>query len=389
MKLALLSSLIAGTSAKVFFEETFGSMDGWVASEWKSDTEMGKFELKTSKFPADEEENLGLATTEDSRFYGIAKPFEEFSNKDTEKLIVQYQVKYDSDLECGGGYVKIGPTQDDLKQFGDPTPYNIMFGPDKCGYNSRTHLIFNYKGKNILKKTDLPYKQVVGETALYRMMLAKDNTVKVEVNGEEIYSGSLADDWEMLEPKEIPDESDTKPEDWPEPMITDPEAKKPEDYVEAEEIPDPDATKPEDWDAEEDGEWEAPKIPNPHGFPWEAPKISNPDYKPWVQKQIPNPKYVEDDALYAYDSFGFAGFDLWQVKSGAIFDNLIITDDEAEAEKFVTKWKTQVEHEKAEKQKDDEKKAEEASKKAAESSDEGSTPDVDTDDDAADDDEDL
>ena len=30
--------------------------------------------------------------------------------------------------------------------FGDPTMYNIMFGPDKCGYTKRTHLIFNYKG---------------------------------------------------------------------------------------------------------------------------------------------------------------------------------------------------------------------------------------------------
>ena len=29
------------------------------------------------------------------------------------------------------------------------------------------------------------------------------------------------------------------------------------------EIPDPDAKKPEDWDDEADGEWEAPKIPNP------------------------------------------------------------------------------------------------------------------------------
>jgi hypothetical protein len=47
--------------------------------------------------------------------------------------------------------------------------------------------------------------------------------------------------------------------------IADPEAKKPEDYVEAEEIADPEAKQPEDWDAEEDGEWEAPKIKNPHG----------------------------------------------------------------------------------------------------------------------------
>ena len=61
-----------------------------------------------------------------------------------------YQAKYEKDIECGGGYVKIGPKLSDPKAFGDPTPYNIMFGPDKCGYTKRTHLIFNYKGKNAL-----------------------------------------------------------------------------------------------------------------------------------------------------------------------------------------------------------------------------------------------
>ena len=92
-------------------------------------------------------------TTEDSRFYGISKEIEEpFSNEDVKELYIQYQVKYDKDLECGGGYLKIGPKQEDLTKFGDPTPYNIMFGPDKCGGSKRTHLIFNYDGKNLLKK---------------------------------------------------------------------------------------------------------------------------------------------------------------------------------------------------------------------------------------------
>ena len=73
--------------------------------------------------------------------------------------VKRYQAKYEKDIECGGGYVKVGPKLSDPKAFGDPTPYNIMFGPDKCGYTKRTHLIFNYKGKNVLKKSDLAYKQ--------------------------------------------------------------------------------------------------------------------------------------------------------------------------------------------------------------------------------------
>merc|ERR1712204_67743 len=62
--------------------------------------------------------------------------------------------KYEKDVECGGGYLKVGPKMSDAKAFGDPTAYNIMFGPDKCGMTTRTHLIFTYKGKNILKKSE-------------------------------------------------------------------------------------------------------------------------------------------------------------------------------------------------------------------------------------------
>ena len=107
---------------------------------------------------ANEAEDKGVQTAEDSRFFGLSAGFDSFSNAGKE-LIIQYQAKYEKDIECGGGYVKVGPKLSDPKTFGDPTPYNIMFGPDKCGYTKRTHLIFSYKGKNVLKKSDLAYKQ--------------------------------------------------------------------------------------------------------------------------------------------------------------------------------------------------------------------------------------
>ena len=47
--------------------------------------------------------------------------------------------------------MKIGPKIDDAKAFGDPAVYNIKFGPGKCEYNTRTHMIFNYKVKHFLK----------------------------------------------------------------------------------------------------------------------------------------------------------------------------------------------------------------------------------------------
>ena len=136
------------------------------------------------------------------------------------------QAKYEKDIECGGGYVKIGPKLSDPTTFGDPTPYNIMFGPDKCGYTKRTHLIFNYKGKNVLKKSDLAYKQEgEGTSHVYRLVLKPDNTARVEIDGEKIYEGSLKEDWELLAPKEIKDPEDKKPSDWvDDSMMDDPEA---------------------------------------------------------------------------------------------------------------------------------------------------------------------
>lgn len=39
------------------------------------------------------------------------------------------------------------------------SPYNIMFGPDICGPGTKkVHVIFNYKGQNLLIKKDVRCK---------------------------------------------------------------------------------------------------------------------------------------------------------------------------------------------------------------------------------------
>merc|ERR1711862_644596 len=171
--------------------------------------------------------------------------------------------------------------------------------------------------------------------------------------------GSIKEDWEVLKPKEIPDPEDKKPSDWADDsMIDDPDDKKPSDWVEEKRIVDSDAKKPDDWDDEEDGEWEAPMKDNPeYKGDWYGKRISNPAYKGvWEAKKIANPEYVDDDSVYKYSDFGFLGFYLWQVKGGTIFDNVIVTDDVAEADAFVKKWKELSEVEKAKKKAEDDEK---------------------------------
>merc|ERR1719188_1118079 len=166
---------------------------------------------------------------------------------------------------------------------------------------------------------------------------------------------------------------DKKPEDWADDsMIDDPEDKKPDDWVEEKRIVDTDAKKPDDWDDEEDGEWEAPMKDNAaYKGDWYGKRISNPAYKGiWEAKKIANPEYEDDDQVYKYDDFGFLGFDLWQVKGGSIFDNVIITDDKAEADTFAKKWKDLSEVEQAKKKEaDDAKKAEDSKKEEADDDD--------------------
>merc|ERR1712165_404864 len=134
------------------------------------------------------------------------------------------------------------------------------------------------------------------------------------------------------------------------------------------EISDPDVTKPEDWDEEDDGEWEPPMVDNPdYKGPWTPKMIDNPDFKgPWVHPMIPNPDYKYNDKMYAVcpDGCTHVGFELWQVKSGTIFDDIIITDSLEEAQAFAQE--TFFKKKDGEKKMFDDQQAAEAAKMAAE-----------------------
>ena len=341
MKTALLIlTIVCSVSATTYFSETFdGSFeDRWVQSAAKDD--YGKFKLATGAAFGDKAINTGLQTSEDARFYAISsKIATPFTNKD-KKLVVSFTVKHDQGIDCGGGYVKV-LTELDGKKFNGDSEYFLMFGPDICGYTKKIHMIFGYNGKNLLWKKE-PKCEDDKLTHVYTAIINADNTYEVRVDGERREGGKLEDDWEFLKPKEIDDASDKKPSTWvDEPEMDDPSDKKPDNYdSEPETIPDPSAKQPEDWDEAEDGKWEAPQAPNPKfKGQWKAKRIPNPAYTgQWKPKQIANPEYKEDAEMYlARKPLAAVGFDLWQVKAGTIFDNIIIADSTEEVDAFVAK----------------------------------------------------
>merc|ERR1711879_118335 len=68
------------------------------------------------------------------------------------------------------------------------------------------------------------------------------------------------------------------------------------------------------------------------GGEWRAKKIDNPDYKgEWEHSEIDNPDYVSVPDVYKRGDLEYIGMEIWQVKAGTIFDNMLVTDDEAVA----------------------------------------------------------
>merc|ERR1712028_283673 len=155
-------------------------------------------------------------------------------------------------------------------------------------------------------------------THLYTLLIKPDNTFQVFIDNKSVREGSLDEHFDFLVAKTIKDPDAKKPDDWVDnAKVVDPEDKKPDDWDEQpEEIADPDAKKPEDWDDEDDGEWEANMIDNPdYKGKWEHPMIDNPEYS-----------YNEEMYKVCKDGCTHVGFEIWQVKTGTLFDDIIVTD---------------------------------------------------------------
>ncbi|XP_077225168.1 calreticulin-3-like [Tasmannia lanceolata] len=326
--------------SEIIFEERFedGWESHWVKSDWKrSQGKAGSFKHTPGKWSGDPDDK-GIQTYPDARHFAISAKIPEFSNKDR-TLVLQYSVKLEQDIECGGAYIKLHSGYVNQKKFGGDTPYSVMFGPDLCGTQTKKlHLILSYQGQNYPIKKDLQC-ETDKLTHFYTFILRPDATYSVLVDNRERESGSMYTDWDILPPRKIKDVYAKKPKDWDErEYIDDPNNVKPEGYDKIPaEIPDPKAKEPDNWDEDEDGMWKRPKIPNPaYKGPWKPKRIKNPNYKgKWKIPWIDNPEFEDDPDLYVLKPLQYVGIEVWQVKAGSVFDNILICDDPVYAKQVV------------------------------------------------------
>ncbi|NXL39752.1 CLGN protein, partial [Glaucidium brasilianum] len=384
-------------TGEVYFTETFdGVLAGWVLSKSKkedTDDNIAKYdgrweveELKKNTVPGDR----GLVLKSVAKHHAISAMLTRAFIFDKKPLIVQYEVNFQEGIDCGGAYIKLLSSTDDLnlEYFFDKTPYTIMFGPDKCGEDYKLHFIFRHKNPKTgeydekhAKRPDVDLKKFYldKKTHLYTLVLKPDDTFEMLIDQMVVSKGSLLEDVvpPVNPPKEIDDPSDKKPDDWDErPKIPDPNAVKPDDWDEDEPskiedpdavkpegwlddepqyVPDPNAKKPKDWDEEMDGEWEAPQIPNPkcetapgcghwvrpmknnpnYKGKWKAPMIDNPNYQGiWSPRKIPNPVCFEDLHPFEMTTVSAIGLELWSMTSNIYFDNFIICSEKEVADRW-------------------------------------------------------
>jgi calnexin len=331
------------------------------------------------------EGDRGLVVTDAAKKHAVSTVFAEPFVPAEGGLVVQFELQLKNTLQCGGAYLKLLTASAELSAdgFHAGTPYTLMFGPDKCGDTNKVHFILRHQSP---KTGEWEEKHLVSpptpntvdkRTHLYTAVVGVDNSVRILVDNVEVKAASLTAEADFQPPinppTEIDDPADAKPADWvddpkmDEPgaakpddwdedaplQITDPKAAKPSGWLDdaPDMIPDESAVKPDDWDADEDGEWEAPLVPNPecktHGCgEWVAPMISNPAYKGkwsvpkvdnpayigvWAPKKIANPNYFEDDKPYAMAPIGGIGIELWTMQDGILFDNILVARDPAVA----------------------------------------------------------
>jgi calnexin len=213
------------------------------------------------------ESDNGLRLTKEKKHYGLASKFPTPLTLGSEhkELVVQYEVKLEETLNCGGAYIKLlmDTPKLDINSISGDTPYTIMFGPDKCGTVNKVHVILQHQNP----LTGAWEEKHTNETAamkgdkkthLYTLRIKDDNSFEVYIDKKLSKQGNLLTHMvpPINPPKEIDDPTDSKPADW----------------SDLEKIDDLSAVKPDDWDEDAPKEIENDKAVKPAGWLDDGPE---------------------------------------------------------------------------------------------------------------------
>jgi len=151
-------------------------------------------------------------------YYGLSTKFPEVLDPKDKTLVVQYELRFQDTLECGGAYMKLfGNDNFEPEKLCNETRYVIMFGPDKCGSTNKVHFIFRHKNPitGVVEEkhmTDAPSIKTDKNNHLYTLIVRPDNSFEILIDAESVKQGNLLTDFapSVNPPKEIDDPTDKK-----------------------------------------------------------------------------------------------------------------------------------------------------------------------------------
>eukprot|EP00457_Paulinella_chromatophora_P009483 gb/GEZN01009550.1/.p1 GENE.gb/GEZN01009550.1/~~gb/GEZN01009550.1/.p1 ORF type:complete len:307 (+),score=36.18 gb/GEZN01009550.1/:195-1115(+) len=238
--------------ASVLYQETF-SDDNW-SKHWKVATPSledldgthGEWAVGTGRFVGDRSRGRGLQTLTDAAHYHISAPLDKPVVLDRSKdVVIQFSVKHEQHIECGGGYLKLFGKSFDQSHLSRDSKYILAFGPDICGTatrNVKLELNFVHDHRRAFVNTKKEIRcRTDHVTHVYTFHLLPDDSYRVYIDDRLRKQGTLQDH--------------------------------------------------EEWSTDGDGDT-------------------------------------------SFEPVHYVGFDLWQVKAGSTFDNILISDDFEEARQF-------------------------------------------------------
>ena len=118
-------------------------------------------------------------------------------SSDDKDLVLQYEVRLQDGLQCGGAYLKFLTGESD--ELTEKSGYSVMFGPDKCGSTNQVHLILRHQNpvsgkweEKHLKSSPSPKTDKAAH--LYTAILRKDKTFEILIDSVFVKSGTISDE---------------------------------------------------------------------------------------------------------------------------------------------------------------------------------------------------
>ncbi|CAI1827024.1 hypothetical protein SEUBUCD646_0A00210 [Saccharomyces eubayanus] len=315
---------------------------------------------------------------------------------DTDTLVVQYEIKVENSLTCGGAFIKLVSSLVDTDALKSYSPgkegVELVFGPDYCVPDTDGVQFAINKVHKITHQSELKYLQEAplsrltdnSQSHLYTLIIDESTqSLQILIDGKIAMARERIKDTskDLFKPPispllVVPNVSVTKPNDWDDRIwIADPALVKPDDWNEHEPlmIPDPNDAKPLEWDESiskyildpeakkphwweeaEHGEWIPPMVKNPlcniehgcgqwksrliknpkHNGPWEPNQVINPNYMgEWQPPEIENPLYYEEKhPLRIENPINGIIFEFWSGSPNMMISNIYLGKNVTEAQ---------------------------------------------------------